>query len=61
MNVFTSRRKAILAIYEIENKSDLIIFMGKMVKTINLNILSDLDRNMIADELSKNTRHIFTN
>jgi hypothetical protein len=61
MKVFTSRREAILAIYEIENKSDLIIFMGKMVKTINLNILSDLDRSMVADELSKNTRHIFTN
>ena len=56
MTTFTNRRDAILEVHTLENKSDLLIFMGRMVKTMEQNILSKLDCDMIADELSKNTK-----
>ena len=59
MQVFKNRRDAILEIHSLEDKSDLLIFMGRMVQTMKQNILSKLDCNMIADELSKNTKHLF--
>ena len=58
MTTFKNRRDAILEVHTLENKIDLIIFMGRMIKTMKQNILSKLDCDMIADELSNNTTHI---
>ena len=58
MTTFTNRREAILEVHTLENKSDLLMFMGRMVETMKQNILSKLDCDMIADELSNNTTHI---
>jgi hypothetical protein len=52
MEIFKNRRDAILEICTLNNESDLIIFMGRMVKTMQSNVLTNLDCDMIADELS---------
>lgn len=57
MKTFKNRREAILEITTIENKSDLVIFMGKMVETMKAGILSKNDCEMIADELKKNYKY----
>lgn len=57
MKTFKNRREAILEITTIENKSDLVIFMGKMVETMKAGILSKNDCEMIADELKQNYKY----
>ena len=52
MEIFKNRRDAILEICTLNNESDLIIFMGRMVKTMQSNVLTNLDCGMIAEELS---------
>tara|TARA_B100000497_G_scaffold93434_1_gene104524 strand:+ start:286 stop:465 length:180 start_codon:yes stop_codon:yes gene_type:complete len=58
MTIFTNRRDALLEISTLNNKIDLAIFMGRMVKTMKAKILSELDCDMIADELQKNFKYI---
>ena len=58
MTTFTNRRDALLEISTLNNKIDLAIFMGRMVKTMKAKILSELDCDMIADELQKNFKYI---
>jgi len=58
MTTFKNRRDAILEISTLNSQIDLAIFMGRMVKTMKSNILSQLDCDMIADELQKNLKYI---
>ena len=58
MKTFKNRRDAILEISTLNSQIDLAIFMGRMVKTMKSNILSQLDCDMIADELQKNLKYI---
>jgi len=51
MENFKNRRDAILEVATLENKSDVLIFMGRMVSTMKARTLSTLDCEMIADEL----------
>ena len=53
MKNFKNRRDAILEVATLENKSDVLNFMGRMVSTMKARTLSTLDCEMIADELSK--------
>ena len=55
---FKNRRDAILEISTLNSQIDLAIFMGRMVKTMKSKILSQLDCDMIADELQKNFKYI---
>ena len=58
MTTFKNRRDAILEISTLNSQIDLAIFMGRMVKTMKSKILSQLDCDMIADELQKNLKYI---
>jgi hypothetical protein len=58
MTTFKNRRDAILEISTLNSQIDLAIFMGRMVKTMKAKILSQLDCDMIADELQKNFKYI---
>ena len=58
MKTFKNRRDAILEITTLNSQIDLAIFMGRMVKTMKSKILSQLDCDMIADELQKNLKYI---
>ena len=58
MKTFKNRRDAILEISTLNSQIDLAIFMGRMVKTMKSKILSQLDCDMIADELQKNLKYI---
>jgi len=51
MKNFKNRRDAILEVATLENKSDVLNFMGRMVSTMKAHTLSTLDCEMIADEL----------
>ncbi len=58
MKTFKNRRDAILEISTLNSQIDLAIFMGRMVKTMKSKILSQLDCDMIADELQNNLKYI---
>ena len=58
VKTFKNRRDAILEISTLNSQIDLAIFMGRMVKTMKSKILSQLDCDMIADELQKNFKYI---
>ena len=58
MTTFKNSRDAILEISTLNSQIDLAIFMGRMVKTMKSKILSQLDCDMIADELQKNFKYI---
>jgi len=51
MKNFTNRRDAILEVATINNNSDCLLFMGRMVSTMQAGVLSKTDCYMIADEL----------
>jgi len=57
MKNFTNRRDAILEVANIDNKTDLVLFMGRMVSTMKAGVLSTLDCDMIADELQVQLNH----